>query len=302
MYPFEFGAAKFVSEHFDTASGLMRFGGCSAGAAAAAGLALGWDIDLFFENTLQIYEPCKYVPFGMCGGVKRVVEGMSASGGGDAAWRERGSGRLAVGVSAVRMTGCSWALEPEQVSEFRDAAHAVEIIRASCHLPLIGGVLPYRVAGHAHGFYDGGLTMLVPEAPDTPEAGGGSSSSGSSFDINVTIDQTPDNHRSGHSGRGRSGRRGTYVMPSLGFKVPDMWCYVPRPPPVLREIFRLGYLKTAEAIFSAETLEAVRHVMRPSVDPSDVMARVHAELPHLTATLRRRGQKNHRDSVDSHHM
>ena len=77
MFPFEFGVAKFFTEVFDTRHKLIRFGGCSAGAAVASGLALGLDFDAFFEEALTIYEPCKYLPFEMCDGVKKVGEAGS---------------------------------------------------------------------------------------------------------------------------------------------------------------------------------------------------------------------------------
>ena len=72
MHPFEFGVGAFFSEVFDKDHRLIRFGGCSAGAAVASGLALGLDFDSFFEEALTIYEPCKYLPFAMCDGVKKV--------------------------------------------------------------------------------------------------------------------------------------------------------------------------------------------------------------------------------------
>ena len=72
MHPFEFGVAAWLHEHFDCSSTFLRFGGTSAGSSIASGLALGIDMEVFFEETLTLYEPCKYLPFAMCDGVKKV--------------------------------------------------------------------------------------------------------------------------------------------------------------------------------------------------------------------------------------
>ena len=227
MHPFEFGAGKAFAEMIDLKNENVILGGCSAGAVVASCLAVGMDIDEFFEQTLTIYDSCKILPFRMCDGVKKVLQRMTP---GDEQWRQA-SGKLVVGLSAV----CYRGLTSEHVSEFHDAAHAIEIIRASCHLPLVGGLLPYYIKGHRSRYYDGGITTNVPEIPDV---------------FKITID-------------GRPTVDGLDIVPNLGFTVPFTWVYFPRNPTILRLLYRLGYLRTLEFLSSEAVINKTKHVLNP---------------------------------------
>lgn len=267
MHPFEFGVGKAFAEVVELSSPCVRLGGCSAGAAVSSGLALGLDMDVFFEETLTLYDTCRHSPLGMCGGVKRVMQHLSP---GDAPW-QRASGKLAIGLSAVGFGGCSVTCTPECVSHFRDAAHAIELVRASCHLPVVGGILPYTVDGHPCGYYDGGLSMLVPDIAAIPEM----SATGEVFSVKVD---------------GRPLVRGIDIVPDLGFTVPIAWSYIPRKPPILREIYRLGYLRAAEFMLSEPTLGKVSHVVKPDFAVGTkgreaLLARVRTEVPPIRSVL-----------------
>ena len=272
MHPFELGAAKFFAEVFDLDSNkeLFRIGGCSAGAVVASALAfscrcvgtegdrIGVDIDSLFEETLELYEPCKRLPFAMCDGVKRVMQ--KVAGDDDRMWREA-SGRLAIGLTALTCKKTPsflpllriplLRLEPEVVSTFEGAKHGIEVVRASCHLPLIGGILPYRISqnGSSRSYYDGGISMTVPPVHDA--------------EISITVD-------------GRPLVDGIDVVPDLGFPIPATWSYLPRPPDDLREFFRHGYVRAAEHVCSdAVRISRLRHVMKPcyaSVDREELLA------------------------------
>lgn len=272
MHPFEFGAAKFFADIFDLDSKkeLIRIGGCSAGAVVASALAfscrgagdgdrMGIDIDSLFAETLELYEPCKRIPFAMCDGVKRVMQ--KVAGDDDRMWREA-SGRLAIGLTALtcKMTHSFLPLlqiplprlEPEVVSTFEGAKHGIEVLRASCHLPLIGGILPYRITqnGSSRWYYDGGITMTVPPVHDVDH-------------ISITVD-------------GRPLVDGIDIVPDLGFPIPATWSYRPRPPDDLRHFFRHGYVRAAEYVCSdAVRIARLRHVMKPcyvSVDREELLA------------------------------
>ena len=253
MHPFEFGAGKAFAGMMDLNDPSVTLGGCSSGAVVASGLAVGMDIDVLFERTLEIYDACKTLPFGMCGGVKRVLRSMSV---GDEEWR-RASGKLVVGLSAVGFRGCT----PEYVSKFNDAEHAIEVLRASCHLPFVGGVLPYSIKGHRSRYYDGGISMIIPELPETDV-------------FKITID-------------GRPTVEGIDIVPDLGFTVPVTWSYFPRNPEMLRLFYRLGYLRAVEFMSSGATASKVRQVIKPPflIGREERLEAARAEISTIVARL-----------------
>ena len=116
----------------------------------------------------------------------------------DVLWQERANGRLAIGVSTLQFSGCGLSFMPDNIYHFWDAAHAADVVRATCHLPLVGGVMPYKIDRHAFGYYDGGLSMLVPDVEPITETG--------SNVISVTCD-------------GRPLVEGIDIVPKLGFTV-----------------------------------------------------------------------------------
>jgi hypothetical protein len=254
MFPFEFGAAKLFQRVLDDAA--CVWGGCSAGAVSAAALALRLDIDALLEEALTAYGACRYWPFSMCGNAKRVMQTVAHD---DDAWR-RASGRLHVGLTRFP------SMAPVVVSEYRDAAHGHEAIRATCHLPIVGGLLPYPLDGAR--YYDGGVSMVVPRVPEAAAAAAAATSS----TVPITVD-------------GRPTCQGIDVTP--GFHVPLAWSYLPRKPHVLRLLFVLGYLRAAE--FLTLNHARFRHAMQaPFGEDAGAIKALGSALAAKTARRRAR--------------
>lgn len=218
MHPFESGAAKFFAEHFDIDHAKLRFGGCSAGAAVAAALSMHINMDDFFETTLELHGDSV---FAMCDGVKRVLEKLLMD---DEAWRAV-TDRLIIGLTAM-----PW-FRPVTISHFYSARHGIDAVRASCHIPILGGVLPYKIDAKNSSYFDGGISMIVPPCD---------------ADFTITVDGRP--------------LIGTNMDIVPGFEVPWIWSYMPRSIRMLRALYRLGYLRAAE--FVARHTDRLAHVMK----------------------------------------
>jgi predicted acylesterase/phospholipase RssA len=203
MFPFHFGVAKYVQDHRVP---FTRFAGVSGGAAVALTLACGLDaLDHFNEALAKSHVGL----FGMCDAVLDVCESMLAR----AKVRSIEGDRLYVQMSTALM-------QPHLVSEFESTRQCVEAIRASAHIPVVGGLLPYKVEGMGM-FYDGGLASMLPLIPDRVKMA----------HRVVRVDATGS-------------------LPScdihLGFHAPYSWIFVPRPLHTMRLIFRYGYLKAKQ--------------------------------------------------------
>ena len=78
------------------------------------------------------------------------------------------NGRLVINVTKVSRNG----IEPHRIESFRDNAHLIDVIKASCHIPIIGGMMPSKISAEGKfeliSCYDGGLAERSPKAVSEP--------------------------------------------------------------------------------------------------------------------------------------
>lgn len=166
LYCYHFGVAHWLREHLlpedltpencaEKYPDKCIFSGCSGGALAAAVLCLGVEPKDVFEEILQKRYECRYNPFRMLPAVEDVLRRMLPSN----------SAVLLKDHLSVLLTNVSWKypfFTAEVVNRFRDNTQVFHTLRATCHVPLIGGITPYRFDGHS--YLDGMFwpQMMVP--------------------------------------------------------------------------------------------------------------------------------------------
>lgn len=160
LYLYHFGVAKYLQQHCDLSSPDIKYFGSSAGSLVAAVLLLGIDIDEVVEQVLSHIECCQANPFHMIKAVEDTIEALTPD---DA--HLQCSNRL-----FISLTNLSWRNASAWV--FTSRTHLLQCLRASCHIPLIGGILPYHIQSHLDDeevgqvsgyFYDGGFSERVPD-------------------------------------------------------------------------------------------------------------------------------------------
>eukprot|EP00931_Biecheleriopsis_adriatica_P067181 TRINITY_DN41369_c0_g1_i1.p1 TRINITY_DN41369_c0_g1~~TRINITY_DN41369_c0_g1_i1.p1 ORF type:complete len:738 (+),score=99.49 TRINITY_DN41369_c0_g1_i1:196-2214(+) len=167
LYCYHFGVASWLREHL-LPEGLtpeestterypsnLTFSGSSGGALVAAVLSMGMEPSAVFEMVLEKREECKYNPFRMLPAVEDILHrAMPDNGYQSLTSRFR--------VLLTRMSFKYPFFTAEVVNKFNNNSEAFHALRASCHVPVIGGLGPYRYDGHA--YFDGMFwpQVLVP--------------------------------------------------------------------------------------------------------------------------------------------
>lgn len=136
----------------------------------------------------------------------------------DDAWFKNVS-RLLFGVSEITPSG----LKAKTISLFRDRDHALKIMYASAHVPVLGGILPTCIDGSW--YYDGTLTQnytCLPVFGDEDEI------------VYITA------FNNEYFSKPRKG----WITPRISF--PFLWKIFPPSVEVLDTMFNLGYSRAAE--------------------------------------------------------
>ena len=208
LFPFYFGVGKHLQEHLDVQSNNIRFMGVSAGSVVATMIIYNTNLHNVLEDVLSHYHPMKYNPFLIKTYLLKTLEKYIPEQD-----VNKVHGRLEIGVSKLDIYQMRWL--PKVISTFPDRYTCIEAIRASCHIPIISGILPYYIDGC--GYYDGELSYKTEcnciEVGIKPEA--------------------------------------TTINP--GIKLPEVWKYYPVDPYISRLLFKLGYLRSKE-FFKTATL------------------------------------------------
>lgn len=166
LYVYHFGVACWLQEHLtpgitqdNVNSGEypegLGFSGSSAGALTALLLASGTPVREVFEYVLDKHDVCSRNPRMMPICAEEALRKYQFPG----AFRAL-TQRLRILVTRVLLRPPFFM--GEVVDEFPDNETATQWLLASCHIPVIFGLLPFRVDGKA--YYDGGLwsSLLVP--------------------------------------------------------------------------------------------------------------------------------------------
>lgn len=211
LFPFYFGVAQHFQEVLDLDSpGKIMVGGVSAGSVTAVLLLLKGDFDGIYELIVKRYGEVRYNPFKM----KECLEDvLTACVPEDQVTLARCNNRLVIGLSAIDM--CFWRRKiwkSHEVSRFDNKCSLIDAIKASCHIPIISGMLPYQ------GYFDGQLAGLEARTNMT----------------NVIIDVCD------VVGKDRIGP---------GLRLPELWRYYPCDPFIMRTIHKLGYEMARKYIY-----------------------------------------------------
>lgn len=215
LYVYQFGVAAFLQEHLMPRPGNtpdpgaypegLGFSGSSAGALTALLLASGTSVPDVFEHVLAQYKVCSRNPRMMRVCAEEALRKYQFPGAFNVI-----AGRLRILVTRIFFRPPFFM--GEVVDRFPDNESAIQLLLASCHIPIISGVLPYKVEGKY--YYDGMMwsSLFVPWR-------------GAREDHIVKI----------------SGIGGTLsdIRPPF---IPPWWCILPPSVRVLRGLYWQGYL------------------------------------------------------------
>jgi hypothetical protein len=150
LYVYQLGVAKYLQDHVvaggspDTAAAEYGYSGSSGGALCAGILALDVPVAAMTDEVISHRDRCALAPWRMLQCTEAAMEKFTPPGAGPNC-----DNKLRIMLSEMRFP-VPW---PRVVTAFRDRAHLIEVMRASCHIPIIGGVLPRVIDGRW--YYDG---------------------------------------------------------------------------------------------------------------------------------------------------
>ena len=262
---FHNGVARYLEEHLQIDSPKLKFCGTSSGAAVAAALVSGVDMNHYFfyakralrEVRLNLIRPdivillaihASYIPtlpcpqtfsnpFRLCSSVRKCLEATLPTKEFEKELLQRVNGRYFPSLS-IRVACCG--CQPEPVTEFESREEFIGVVRASCHLPLIGGVRGYFVRGRR--YYDGGLSQKFALFPAELSGSQG----------NIVIRITP-----------WASIKPGWIASGLRFS--RGWTYKPRDDKTMNMLFRLGYYRAKEFFVKLKeenTIDVLQHVIR----------------------------------------
>lgn len=156
LYVFQIGVVAMLQEATDL--GNVQVHGTSAGAAAAAAIALDFPGQLAAEEMCQ-QESRSRVDFKAM--VPLMKEGLERLTPLDAAARV--NGRLGIVCTELR-SSCPLHFETIEFRQFSCREDVVELLSATAHVPVLGGYLPHTYKGRR--LYDGLFTDTHPLSED----------------------------------------------------------------------------------------------------------------------------------------
>jgi len=216
---YHFGVGFYLMEHLGLDDKEPRegvaFSGSSGGSLVSCVLAAGTNIKDVFEYVLEWHPACRKNPLKMFTAVQRALEKYQYPGA-----PARLTGRLR--VLLTRVLARPPFVMGEVADTFPDNKTAVDILCASCHVPMVAGILPKRIGS---GYYYDGLVwpsrLLVPWRGEAGDHVVRVSASGAPL-ADIRIQQAP-----------------------------FWWAILPPNPDVLRGIFWVGY-RDAARYFAAQ--------------------------------------------------
>lgn len=212
MFPFHFGVAKFIQEYVDIHSQetetSIKVGGVSAGAVTGLMLLLDVDFDDINHKIVKRHDEMRYNPFK----IRNCLHDILMEYIPDNETRLHSvQNKLFIGLSKLDFPTFVW--KSHLVSTYIDKDHCMDILKASCHIPIINGIQPYYVDGM--GYYDGDISGMI-DPTDFSKL------------ICVDIQPSP-----------ASAQLSQTIHP--GILVPTLWRYFPASPFILNCVMQLGY-------------------------------------------------------------
>jgi len=151
LFIYHFGVAKWLQDHVRVTP--ADFSGSSGGALVAAVLACDLDPEDAKNLALADFRRCQRNPFHMFRVGEHVLDHYLR----DTTLHERCSGHLRVLLTKV--SSSPPLLQAEVASVFKSWHELFSCLRASMHVPLAAGILPYPIAGR--GWYFDGLVWAA---------------------------------------------------------------------------------------------------------------------------------------------
>ena len=154
LHIYHLGVAHALQNHLLPVAGTHKFAfsGSSGGALVAASLCTELPIGTLAAHVISRQSECEFNPWRM---LPCAEEAMARFLPPDA--HVRCTGRLRVLLTRVEVAWLKPLFRPETYNAFDSRRNLEQVLRASCHIPIIGGILPYTIdGGGARGaFYDG---------------------------------------------------------------------------------------------------------------------------------------------------
>lgn len=168
LFVYHFGVAAWISEHYkltvgedgdflkNSAADGVAFSGSSGGSLISCVLGAGTKVEDVFEYILSQQPECRRNPLYMFPAVEKALRKFQYKGA-----HKRLTGRVRVLLTRV----CCQPpfIMGEVADSYPDNETAVDILVASCHVPVVAGLLPRRVGDRF--YYDGLIwpsRLLVP--------------------------------------------------------------------------------------------------------------------------------------------
>jgi len=156
LYMYHLGVAMWIQDNLNLESKEVAFSGSSGGGLTAAALASGIDTGEIAQRMVKFFNEIGWNAFRILPNVDKTLDDILPQ---DA--HERCSGGIRVLLTKVSMKPPFF--QAEAASQFRTWKELFCCLRATCHIPMIGGILPYPVEGRGW-YYDGLLwaSLFVP--------------------------------------------------------------------------------------------------------------------------------------------
>ena len=140
LYCYQLGAARYLEQQLLPGLGAdgSAFSGSSAGSLVGAVLAAGVDIEEIASGVIASQPECRWRPWQMLDKVAWAVKQHIPDGA-----HKLVSGRLRILLTRVQF---AWPpVQPLVVESFASTPQLRESLRASCHIPGLGGLRPLEV-------------------------------------------------------------------------------------------------------------------------------------------------------------
>jgi hypothetical protein len=147
MYVYHLGAAAYLQDHIlpRLPADAVAFSGSSGGALVGATLALGNSIEELARHIIERQPECEFNPWRMLPCAEAALAQYITGG---CYRRMRSKMRVLVTRVEVRWLYRTFPivlLKPKAIATFGSDDELRESLRASCHIPILGGLRPYTV-------------------------------------------------------------------------------------------------------------------------------------------------------------
>jgi len=150
FYMYHFGVAQYMSDHVlrhgSHSLEEVGFSGSSGGSLVAATICSGVDVNKMSAYVVSCRDACKYNPWMMLPSADKAIETYLPP-------EAHITLSNRVRILLTRVSFMPPFIMAEIPSKFKSREHLKMALRASCHVPGIGGVLPYWFDGA--GYFDG---------------------------------------------------------------------------------------------------------------------------------------------------